>query len=333
MRKVEVIAYSEDWKKKFEEEAKQLQAIFGPEIIAIHHIGSTSVQALYAKPIIDIMPVVRDITKINTYNHAMLAIGYEPKGENGLPGRRYFQKGGDNRTHHVHMYESGNPEIQRHLAFRDYLRVYHDDAKEYGDLKKALAKKFPYDVESYINGKDQLAMEIEQKAIRWYMGNEKERNFHRAFGVYGICVQNEKLLVINKNGGPYINRFDLPGGSLEERESLTIAMKREFLEETGLEIEIIQNLGTTDFMISSNWRGLTDVHHIAVYYLVKQIGGSLIEPEQFDGQDSLGAIWISEEEVSVENASPLVLKAFEWLKTNDLGLDAVYYNDWKVKTK
>lgn len=139
-----------------------------------------------------------------------------------------------------------------------------------------------------------------------------------------------KLLVINKNGGPYINRFDLPGGSLEERESLTIAMKREFLEETGLEIEIIKNIGTTDFMLTSDWRGLTDVHHIAVYYLVKQIGGDLIDPVQFEGQDSLGAVWVSEEEVSAENASPLVLKAFEWLKTSELGLDADFYSVWKV---
>ena len=59
------------------------------------------------------------------------------------------------------------------------------------------------------------------------------QNYNRAFGVYGIYVENDKLLVINKNGGPYINRYDLPGGSLEAGESLSIAMKREFLEETG----------------------------------------------------------------------------------------------------
>ena len=64
------------------------------------------------------------------------------------------------------------------------------------------------------------------------------RKYHRAFGVYGICIKDRKLLVINKNGGPYINRYDLPGGSLEEGEGLSVAMKREFLEETGLEIEI-----------------------------------------------------------------------------------------------
>lgn len=87
----------------------------------------------------------------------------------------------------------------------------------------------------------------------------------------------------NKIGGSYINRFDLPGGSLEDRETLANALRREFKEETGLEIEIIKSIGTTDFMISSDWRGCTEVHHIAVYYLVKQIVGVLGEPKQFEG--------------------------------------------------
>ncbi|MFJ8063267.1 GrpB family protein [Psychrobacillus sp. NPDC096426] len=168
MRKVVVAAYSDDWKKKFDEEARELQKIFGIEILMIHHIGSTSVNGLSAKPIIDMMPVVRDITKIDTYNEAMIAIGYEPRGENGLPGRRYFQKGGDQRTHHVHMYEIGNGEIDRHIAFRDYLRMHANAAKEYADLKEALAKQFPYDIESYINGKEHLASEIEREALRWF---------------------------------------------------------------------------------------------------------------------------------------------------------------------
>ncbi|QUG42296.1 GrpB family protein [Psychrobacillus sp. INOP01] len=173
-RKVLVEKYSTDWKKKFDEEAILLQKIFGLEIQMIHHIGSTSVNGLSAKPIIDMMPVVRDITKIDAYNEAMIAIGYEPKGENGLSGRRYFQKGGDNRTHHVHIYELGNREIERHLAFRDFLRVHPVIAKKYGDLKKALAEKFPYDIDAYINGKENLAKEIEQQAIKWYKGTEKK---------------------------------------------------------------------------------------------------------------------------------------------------------------
>ena len=159
------------------------------------------------------------------------------------------------------------------------------------------------------------------------------KKFHRAFGVYGICVENNKLLVINKNGGPYINRFDLPGGSLEEAESLSIAMKREFLEETGIEIEITQNIGVIDFMLPWKWKEYTDVHHIAVYYLVKQNGGRISKPLQFEGQDSLGAEWVSETDISEENASPLVIKAFEWLKRSHLGIDVEVYSQWEVKNK
>lgn len=180
MRKVEVVTYSEDWKIDFDEEAMRIEKIIGSEIIAIHHIGSTSVIDLAAKPIIDIMPLVRDITKVEAYNDAMIAIGYEPKGENGLPGRRYFQKGGNSRTHHVHIYEIGNPEIERHLAFRGFLRAHPANAREYGDFKRALVKQFPEDMEAYINGKEIFLKEIEEQAIHWYKGLE-ERNFHRAF--------------------------------------------------------------------------------------------------------------------------------------------------------
>lgn len=157
-----------------------------------------------------------------------------------------------------------------------------------------------------------------------------KNRYHRAFGVYGIYVEDGKLLVINKNGGPYINRFDLPGGSLEEGETLLDAMKREFLEETGLEIEIVENIGVVDFKLPWSWKEFTDVHHIATYYSVRKIGGELKTPEQFEGQDSLGTEWVTEKEVSLDNASPLVVKAFEWLKTKDLGIDAEIYLSWKV---
>ncbi len=160
---------------------------------------------------------------------------------------------------------------------------------------------------------------------------EQLKKFHRAFGVYGLYLNEGKLLVINKNGGPYINRFDLPGGSLEDAESLTVAMKREFLEETGIEIEVVKNLGVIDFMLPWEWREFTHVHHIGVYYLVNKVGGQLITPRQFDGQDSLGALWVSENEVTIHNASPLVLKAVEWLKNGELGLDVECYQRWEVK--
>lgn len=173
LRKVEVCSYNEKWPLMFLEEAEKLKLIFGNEILDIYHIGSTSVRGLKAKPIIDIMPVVEDITLVDKYNEEMQNNGYEPKGENGLLGRRYFQKGGDNRSHHVHIYQVGSNEIKRHLAFRDYLQSHPSLKKTYGDLKERLAQQFPHDIESYINGKDRIAKEIEEKALEWFKENQK----------------------------------------------------------------------------------------------------------------------------------------------------------------
>ena len=92
MRKVEGKPYNEQWLSMFEKEANILHKILGSEIIDIHHIGNTSVNGLKAKPIIDIMPVVNDINRIDKFNTSMVAIGYEPKGENRISQRRYFQK-------------------------------------------------------------------------------------------------------------------------------------------------------------------------------------------------------------------------------------------------
>ncbi|MGY0691844.1 GrpB family protein [Virgibacillus sp. FSP13] len=167
MRKVRVTPYNEKWPSMFTEEANKLRKIFGSEIVSIYHIGSTSVKGLKAKPIIDIMPLVKNIKSVDSFNDAMKKIGYEAKGENGIPGRRYFQKGGDNRTHHVHIFESGDHEGERHIAFRDYLRAHPNTAKKYGDLKETLAQRFPNDIEAYIKGKEQLVLEIERQAIAW----------------------------------------------------------------------------------------------------------------------------------------------------------------------
>jgi len=158
-----------------------------------------------------------------------------------------------------------------------------------------------------------------------------DKSYHRAFGVYGVCIENDKLLVINKNGGPYINRFDLPGGSLEIGENLLDGLRREFLEETGLEIEIVKNLGITDFILPWDWKEFNYVHHIGAYYQVRIIGGNIVTPLQFEGQDSLGALWISSEEASTETSSPLVLKAIDYLRTNEFDFPTKVYNEWIIK--
>ncbi|MFT8322065.1 MAG: GrpB family protein [Bacillus sp. (in: firmicutes)] len=176
MRKVEVVEYKKDWKRLFKEESNKLKRIFGKQLLTIHHIGSTSVPGLKAKPIIDIMPIVKDINRVAAFNHEMTAIGYEAKGENGIPGRALFQKGGECRTHHVHVYEDGSKEIKRHLAFRDYLQTHRDDASRYGLLKEELALAFPYNIDAYMCGKHDMAAEMERKALLWYENNKTSKN-------------------------------------------------------------------------------------------------------------------------------------------------------------
>jgi|SRR5690625_2371715 len=168
VRKVEVCSYHKIWLRQFADEAGKLNRIFQNEIIDIHHIGSTAVPGLRAKPVIDMMPVVKNIVHVDYYNKKMQDIGYEAKGENGISERRFFQKGGDKRTHHVHVFQEESFHIVRHLAFRDYLREHTDEKVRYGNLKENLAKQFPNNTQSYINGKESLVKEIEAKALDWY---------------------------------------------------------------------------------------------------------------------------------------------------------------------
>lgn len=176
MRKVEVRPYNANWPKMFKQEVTNLKGIYGNRIVTVHHIGSTSIKGLKAKPIIDLLPVVKDITEVDKFDDQMKALGYEPKGENGISGRRYFQKGGDVRTHHVHIYQQGDLQIDRHLAFRNYLRVNSTLRNKYGNLKEDLSKQFPYDIASYIQGKEELVLAIEKEALNWYRLN-KDDNF------------------------------------------------------------------------------------------------------------------------------------------------------------
>lgn len=166
---VKVVPYSPLWKTVYKIEAKQIKTLLKDILVDVYHIGSTSVKDLSAKPVIDIMPVVTNISHVERYNPEFEALGYECMGEFGIPGRRYFRKGGDNRTHQIHVFEQGNRnDINRHLAVRDYLRTHPDVAAEYGKLKTELAAKFPEDIEGYCDGKDSFMKQTELDALLWY---------------------------------------------------------------------------------------------------------------------------------------------------------------------
>ena len=169
-----VTEYNPLWPQLYRQEAEQIRAILRDNCVAIHHIGSTAVVGLCAKPVIDIMPVVVSLARVDAQKKAFEAIGYEVLGEFGIAGRRYLRKGGDERTHQLHIFEQGAyKQIERHLALRDYLRAHPQDAAVYGRLKRQLAQQFPWDIESYCDGKDDLVRKLEQAALQWRRNKEQ----------------------------------------------------------------------------------------------------------------------------------------------------------------
>ena len=142
--------YSPQWPLKYERKKEKIVAILKENCTAIYHIGSTSVPELAAKPIIDIMAVVKSLERVDAVSADFSEIGYEYLGEFGISGRRYLRKGGDERTHQIHIFQTEDScNIRRHLAFRDYMRTHKIEREEYEKLKRSLAKRFPYDINGY----------------------------------------------------------------------------------------------------------------------------------------------------------------------------------------
>lgn len=141
----------------------------GENVLAIHHIGSTSIPGIYAKPVIDMLVEVKEIDEVDRYSDAMKALGYEVMGEFGIEGRRYFRKDNDDgiRTHQVHTFGAGSPQITRHLAFRDYMIAHPEDARAYSELKRKLAEEHAENAELYMDGKDEFIKEIDRRAERF----------------------------------------------------------------------------------------------------------------------------------------------------------------------
>lgn len=149
MRKVAVADYDAQWPGLFTVERSLLQITLGEVISQIHHVGSTSVVGLAAKPIIDILLEVVDLDELDKLNAAMAQAGYTARGENGIPNRRYFTKGGDQRSHQVHAFAVGDTQIVKHLAFRDYLIKNKNVADQYAEIKRAAVLASENDIHRY----------------------------------------------------------------------------------------------------------------------------------------------------------------------------------------
>jgi GrpB-like predicted nucleotidyltransferase (UPF0157 family) len=155
-----VMPYNAAWSAQFETERAQIQRAFGELAAHFEHIGSTSVEGLAAKPIIDIAIIVESAEDAIRAITPLVRLGFTCFGEAEIPGRIYFHRHAYAPCH-IHLYVRDNPELERHLLFRDYLRAHPETAQQYAELKFALAEKFRNDRPGYTEAKTEFIRGIE----------------------------------------------------------------------------------------------------------------------------------------------------------------------------
>jgi GrpB-like predicted nucleotidyltransferase (UPF0157 family) len=167
---VAIADYDPAWPERAEQLSAPLAVALGDALVVIHHIGSTAVPGLAAKPVIDLLPVVRDLAALDARRTALEGCGYVWRGENGIPGRRYCTLSGPDgaRLAHVHCFEAGSPDVDRHLAVRDYLRAHPDAAVAYSTEKRRVQRLYPDDSLAYSEGKSAFVRDLEQDALGWF---------------------------------------------------------------------------------------------------------------------------------------------------------------------
>lgn len=167
-RIIEVVNYDSRWVKLFESEKVLLAKAIGQNALKIEHIGSTSVIGLSAKPIIDILIEVTCLTALDRVNKKIEDIGYLVKGENGITGRRYFQKGGLQRSHHIHAFQTNDMHLRRHRAFKEYLIAHPKTLLAYDKVKRMAASQSGNNIQTYMMLKNGFIQKHEQLALTWF---------------------------------------------------------------------------------------------------------------------------------------------------------------------
>lgn len=168
LRRVEVVPYDTRWPDYYANEARRIQQVLGSHLREIYHIGSTAIPGMSAKPVIDIILICENLDNIDAITARLNSLNYYNIRRHVIPHRSYFTRRQDEDiSYHLHIRERGDPQINRHINFRDYVISHPDDARAYEKLKLKLAEQFVNDINSYVFGKDRLVQEIDARAKRW----------------------------------------------------------------------------------------------------------------------------------------------------------------------
>ncbi|WP_346886918.1 GrpB family protein [Clostridium sp. UBA1056] len=164
---VKLAPYTDQWKDEFNKEKNLLSSVVGDYVLAIEHVGSTSIKGLDSKPIIDIAMGVKSLNVVNDFRELLESIGYNYRGDGGIEGRVLFAKGSEElRTHYLHVEAINSNMWKNHIYFRDYLRLHSDYVNEYSKLKNELALKFADDRSAYTKEKDKFISMVLEKAMK-----------------------------------------------------------------------------------------------------------------------------------------------------------------------
>ena len=167
-RDVELVPHNPEWSQLENDESQRILECISIPVIGIYHIGSTSVPGIKAKPILDFVLEVEDMEAFIEESRNLESLEYVSKGEYGIPGRQLFTKDTlGERTHHLHVFQQGHKDIERHLVFRDFLRSNPEAAKEYESLKEKLAKRFPKKSDMYTEAKSDFILSMDEVARYW----------------------------------------------------------------------------------------------------------------------------------------------------------------------
>lgn len=168
---ITLLDYDPKWPELFEREAKRIYSILGDKVLQLEHVGSTSVPGLCAKPIIDMLLVVKDSTDESAYVPDLENSGYVLRiRETDWYEHRLFK--GPDTDINLHVFSRGCPEIERMLRFRDWLKNNRDDRDKYARVKRDLAKQQWKYVQDYADAKSAIVQEIMERANTFYENKE-----------------------------------------------------------------------------------------------------------------------------------------------------------------